>query len=471
MTKPIEAILIGAGQRGAESYAPYALQHPDQLRFVAVAEPDPGRRARFAAQHGIPPDRQCEFWEELLARPQFAEAVLVCTQDWQHTAPAMAAMQAGYHVLLEKPMATTADECRQLVRTSEETNRQLHICHVLRYTKHFQTMRKILQSGVLGEVIDVAHRENVGYFHMAHSYVRGNWRNSSQSSPMILAKCCHDFDILLWLLSELSQPGGPPARKCLRLSSAGSLAHFRPENAPPGAPQRCLEGCPASKSCLYYAPWIYLDLVPFWRSFTETATGFPAWATRTYLEKPWLIRGLAKIFPPLRQITEYRGWPLSVLTPDPTRENILKALQEGPYGRCVYHCDNDVVDHQTVLMEFEGGLPVTLTMHGHSHIEYRTTRIEGTRARLLAEFGNGGSFIQIDEHHNDRTTRYNTSPSGSSGHGGGDHALMKAFVDSIRGRGEGAFTMARAALTSHLMAFAAEEARLNGGVVEAEAFE
>lgn len=460
MPKPIEAILIGAGQRGAEAYAPYALQHPERLRFVAVAEPDPVRRARFAAQHAIPLERQFPSWEELLAQPQMGEAALICTQDWQHTGPALAALQAGYHVLLEKPMATTAAECRQLVAASESTGRQLHICHVLRYTRHFQKMREIIQSGALGRVIDVAHRENVSFWHMAHSYVRGNWRDSSQSSPMILAKCCHDLDILPWLLG----------RSCVRLSSTGALTHFRAENAPPGAPLRCTDGCPASQDCIYYAPWVYQEMIPFWRSFAETASGFNAAAVHTYLDHPDAFRALAKVIPALRQAANYRGWPLTVLANDPTPQAIDQALREGPYGRCVYHCDNNVVDHQVVLMQFEDDISVTLTMHGHSHIEYRTTRIEGTRGRLLAEFGNGGSWIEVADHRTERHTRYDTSAAAGEGHGGGDHILLGAFLDSIQGRSEQTRSTAREALASHLMAFSAEAARLNGCVMEASTF-
>ena len=458
MSKPIEAILIGAGQRGADSYGPYALRYPDQLRFVAVAEPDPARRERFSRQHGIPTGRQYTSWEELLALPPLGEAALICTQDWQHTAPALAAMQAGYHVLLEKPMATTLEECIQLVQASEASGQQLHICHLLRYTRHFTKMREIIQSGVLGQIVDVAHRENVAYWHMAHSYVRGNWRKAEETSPMILAKCCHDLDILLWLLD----------RDCLRLSSSGALTHFRSENAPPGAPARCLDGCPASERCLYYAPWIYQSLTPIWRSVAETASGVTRAATRAYLEQPELIRALSKAVPMLRQITEYRGLPVSAVVPDPTPEAVEQALREGPYGRCVYHCDNNVVDHQVVLMEFEGSLPVTLSMHGHSHVSLRSTRIEGTRGMLQAELGNGGSWITVAEHRSDRHMRYDTTAIDLNGHGGGDFALLQGFLESIQGSGEHARTTARQSLASHRMAFAAEQARLEHSVIALE---
>ncbi len=460
MNKPIQAILIGAGQRGMHSYAPYALQHPGEIQFVAVAEPDSGRRARFAALHNIPAEYQFESWEPLLAKPQLGQAALICTQDQQHTAPALAALQAGYDVLLEKPMATTLAECQQLVKSAEATGRQLHICHVLRFTQHFAQLRAVIQSGVLGQIVNVSHRENVAWWHMAHSYVRGHWRNTAESSPMILAKCCHDLDILIWLLDD----------RCESLSSVGGLLHFRPENAPTGAPQRCLDGCPAAQTCPYFAPAIYVDHIPLWRGLASSASGFERWAVQAQLRAPDLVRTLSKAAPVLRQLSDYRGWPSSVVVEDATPENLLAALRTGPYGRCVYHCDNDVVDHQVVAMQFEGGPSVTLTMHGHSHEEGRYTLIEGSRARLIAEFKMGGSWIEVNEHASDRKTRLDTHTT-ASGHGGGDMGLMAGFVRALRTKDDSAaLTSGRRSLESHLMAFAAEEARLKQTVVRMESY-
>jgi predicted dehydrogenase len=384
-----------------------------------------------------------------------AQAALVCTQDQQHTAPALAALRAGYEVLLEKPMATTQEDCLTLVKTAEECGRQLHICHVLRYTPHYQRMRQIVQSGELGQVVNVSHRENVSYWHMAHSFVRGNWSNSTKSSPMILAKCCHDFDILLWVLG----------RSCQCLSSTGSLIHFRAENAPPGAPKYCLDGCPSAKTCPYYAPFVYHDLTPLWRSFVATSSGFPRWMVQLHLRAPWLVKALSLFIPLLRQVSDYRGWPLSVVTSQPSKENILEALRKGPYGRCVYHCDNNVVDHQVVLMQFEGNISVTLTMQGHSHIEYRTTRIEGSQATLLGEFGLGGTWLEIRHHRSGKRERIRTGGETGQSHGGGDEALVSAFIQNLRMGGSQVLTLGRQALESHLLAFIAERARLEGRTI------
>ncbi len=456
MSHPIQAILVGAGQRGLEAYGPYALHNPDQIQFVAVAEPDPERRKRFAAQHHISPEYQFETWQPLLALPRLGTAALVCTQDQMHTAPAIAAMKAGYHVLLEKPMATTLEECQQLVATSEETDRQLHICHVLRYTEHFRQLKKVMDSHVLGDIVNISHRENVAWWHMAHSFVRGNWRNTALSAPMILAKCCHDLDILVWLLEDRPEI----------LSSVGSLIHYRPENAPQGATQRCLDGCPAASTCRYYAPFIYIDHIPLLRGIADTGRGLAGWTARQALKNPRLLQALSKIIPDLKMVVNYRGWPSSAVTNDPSPENLLVALQDGPYGRCVYFCDNDVVDHQVVSMKFERGTSVTLTMHGHSHLEGRTTRIEGSNATLLSAFSHGGSWIEVNEHASDRCTRYDTTATLKSGHGGGDFGLMAGFIRALQTGGEYvAMTSARTSLESHLMAFAAEAARLKGETV------
>jgi predicted dehydrogenase len=415
MAQPVTAVLVGAGNRGTYAYAPYALEYPDELRFVAVAEPHPVRRERFARAHNIPPERQFNTWEELLAQGQIADVLFNMTQDQTHYPSTIAALKAGYDVLLEKPMATRLEHVVDLVQTAERLGRLLQICHVLRYTAIFSALHEILASGRLGDIVTVEHRENVVYWHMAHSFVRGNWRNVATSSPMILAKCCHDFDILYWNL-------GRPAK---RLQSFGSLIHFRPENAPAGATPRCTDGCPV-EDCPFDARRIYLNM-------------------------------------------DYHDWPVSVITEDTgSAEARRQALATGPYGRCVYRCDNDVVDHQTVNMEFAGGTSVVLFMHGHSHEEARTMRYDGTQATLRAKFDYRNGWIEIHDHRTNRREEI-LLPAGPSGHGGGDFGIARAFVRAVRGLGQ-PLTTARESLESHLMAFAAEESRLNGTVVDMDDF-
>jgi len=479
MSQPIEAVLVGAGNRGADAYGAYALAHPDEIRFLAVAEPHDVRRARFAQAHAISPERQFRTWEDLLAQGQIANAALVCTLDRLHVAPALAALEAGYDVLLEKPMATTLADCVRLVQAAERTGRLLQICHVLRYTAFFSTLHDIVTSGRLGRVITVEHRENVTYWHMAHSYVRGHWRNSKIESPMIMAKCCHDLDVLYWNL-------GP----CQRLSSVGSLTHYRPENAPPDAPERCTDGCPAAGDCPWYAPRLYLDLVPLMHIARHSPVALERLGAALVLDRPKLA-DVARRIPSLNAALDYRGWPISVISEDTSPQARWRALETGPYGRCVYHCDNDVVDHQVITMEFESGASGVLVMHGHSHREGRTMRYDGTRATLLGQYYPDEQEIQIYDHLTGQVEiiRPALGPIGATGHGGGDAGLMAAFVRAVHDRstaltaagsavseaalttsGSSALTTSRGALESHLMAFAAEEAREDKTVVYMDEF-
>jgi predicted dehydrogenase len=398
--------MLGAGGRGFYAYGNWILDHPDEIQVVAVAELDPERRARFAEAHGLPPERVFADHHELFAQGQLADALINTTMDRQHVETTLGALQAGYDVLLEKPMATTPHDCVRLVRASESAGKMLHICHVMRYSPFYVTLYETLRSGAVGEVMTVDHRENVAFWHQAHSFVRGNWGNSARSAPMILAKSCHDMDVLFWLLD----------RPVLKLTSFGALTHFRPEQAPEGAPKRCTDGCPHWESCPYYAPRIYLR--------------------------------------------DHSGWPISAISLNLSYEARIKALHSGPYGRCVYHCDNDVVDHMTIQMLFEGDVTVTFTMHAFSHENCRTLRYDGTKASLRGHGGKGELRL-----HDFRTMKEREIqiPSVEGGHGGGDAGLMTAFVQALRGEGTALHTSARDSLESHLMAFAAEESRLNGG--------
>lgn len=416
--------MIGAGNRATWSYGPYALQHPDEIQFIAVAEPDAERRARFASYHDIPPEMQFASWEELVARPQLARAAINCTQDRTHHASTLALLRAGYDVLLEKPIAPTRAECVELVETAERLGRTLQICHVLRFTAFFSALYDVVTSGRLGRIITIDHRENVSYWHMSHSFVRGNWRNEARATPMILAKCCHDLDILVWVMQQ----------RVKRLSSFGALTHYRPESAPVGAPARCTDGCPIEASCPWYAPRLYdADI-----------------HRRSQLE-PFRPHGFMLTAADMFNTSPEERW---------------EKLKTSPYGRCVYHCDNDVVDHQTLNLEFEDGATCTFTMHGHSDREGRTLRWDGTRATLYGDFSDGRPHtLRIVEHGSAREEVIQPSADGS-GHGGGDFGLMRDFVKALRGEATKHQTTARVSLESHLLAFAAEEARLTRRVVE-----
>lgn len=460
--KPISAIMIGAGDRGKDVYGQYALEHPDDIRFVAVAEPDPFRREAFARGHGLEPAHVHATWESLLERPQLADAAFICTQDKMHTGPALSAMDQGYHVMLEKPMAPTASECRQLVETAESRGLNLQIGYVMRYSPFFKKVHQAIHSGSLGELICLSQRENVSYWHMAHSFVRGNWRDSQESTPMILAKCCHDMDLLHWL-------AGAPAR---RISSVGSLSHFRPDKAPEGAPERCAAGCPHEPECIFSAIDIYVRLTPLLRLGMMSGS----WPYRTLaqmLERyPGPMESVARFVPPLRRYTDYSGWPVRVMATDYTREGRMRAVQDpaNPYGRCVYYCDNDVVDHQHVDIEFANDVTATLIMHGHSYAEGRTLRVDGSEATLTGEMYLHRQRLTLFDK---RSGRQKDLLAGGldlddDGHGGGDDGLMEAFVSMMRGEGGMAVADARGSLESHLMAFAAEQSRVEGRVIVIE---
>lgn len=462
-TGPVTAIVIGAGDRGKDVYGQYALEHPDDVRFLAVAEPQQFRRETFARQHEIPPERRYTSWESLLTQPQMADVAFICTQDQLHTAPALAALEQGYHVMLEKPMAPTAAECHQLVETAQARDRHLQIGYVLRYAPFFQTLHQVISAGELGEIICLSQRENVSYYHMAHSFVRGNWRSSQQSNPMILAKCCHDLDLLHWLVGS----------RASQISSFGNLLHFRPDKAPAGAPERCADNCPHEADCIFSAIDIYVRLRPIIRigqmSDTRTLTLLADLMERY----PRQMEQLARIVPSLKQYTDYSGWPVRVMTTDYTREGRMRAVAdpENPYGRCVYHCDNDVVDHQHVNIAFENGVTATLIMHGHSYAEGRTLRIDGSKATLKGHLNWHGSRLELFDKRTGRGRLLFDEKLSLDNvqHGGGDAGLMRAFVALIQGSGEQqASADAQGSLESHLMAFAAEKSRLEGRSISME---
>src|SRR5690242_11183163 len=307
---PVSMIVVGAGQRGA-GYAGWALRNPDRAAVVAVAEPNEARRTRLAAEHGITAGNTAADWRELAGRGRFADAVLICTQDRMHVEPAEAFAALGYHILLEKPMAPNEAGCRRIVAAVEQAGVMLAVGHVMRYTPYTRAVKYIADSGELGDIMSVQHLEPVGFWHHAHSYVRGNWRRSDLATSMLMAKSCHDLDWLQYILG----------RAPLRVSSFGSLTHFTAANRPAGAADRCV-ACSVEARCPYSAPRLYRGL---------------------------LDRG------------EHR-WPLSVVIDDFSSQALEEALRSGPYGRCVYACDNDALDHQIVALEFPGAITATFTM-------------------------------------------------------------------------------------------------------------
>lgn len=466
MKKLITAILIGAGNRGMDVYGNFALKFPDKLKFVAVAEPIQFRKEKFAQLHEIPLKRTYNSWEEVLSEKKFADVAFVCTQDKMHVEPTLKALEKGYNVLLEKPMAHTLEGCIKIVKKVEETNKILGISHVLRYTNFFLTVKDTILKGRLGKIVNISHRENVSWYHMAHSFVRGNWRNVDLSSPMILQKCCHDLDLLFWMVGVKSK----------KISSFGGLKHFTPSNAPKNSPNYCVEGCPIEKTCLYYAPRIYIDIVPIIQ-ILEKSNQFTFKVLANLRKKHIrLLTTLSKLIKLLQRLRYWREWPVEPLYSGRSEEAIedysdetkVEILRTSPYGRCVYKCDNDVVDHQVVNIEFENNATANLIMHGFSEREGRTLRIDGTKATLIGEFFDSGQEIKLFDHFSgtEKVIFSHKLTIDSSGHGGGDFALVNAFLETLHDNKSQPLTNAYESLESHLMAFAANESRLRAKVID-----
>lgn len=355
-------------------------------------------------------------WPELLARQDLdVDAVVIATPDRQHTEPALATIARGLPLLLEKPMAPTEAEATRIVEAAEQGGVLVCVAHVLRYSAYTQTVLGLIDAGAVGDIVSIDHLEPVGWWHQAHSFVRGNWRREDQSSPMLLAKCCHDVD---WLSALIRRPA-------LRVSSFGSLSHFTPANKPEGAAARCLD-CDVESHCPYSARRIYF----------------------AHVDEPAAQR-----------------WPLSILTEDVTEAGVTRALREAPYGRCVYDCDNDVVDHQVVSIEYAGGVTASLTMTAFTPMAFRKTRIFGTRGTLE---GDGYTVSVFDFLTGRTTTQQVVDPQDAEageGHLGADAALTAAFLAAVRDRRpELVLTTPGESLATHQIVWAAERARHRGQV-------
>ncbi|MBD3195296.1 MAG: gfo/Idh/MocA family oxidoreductase [Candidatus Lokiarchaeota archaeon] len=455
----ITAVLVGAGARGKDAYGKWALKNKDKIRFVAVAEPIQERREIFANEWNIPIEYQFSTWVKLLNDKvgTIADACLVCTQDQMHTAPALKALELGYHVLLEKPMATSEENCKKLVQKSEEMNKQLRICHVARYTTLFSKIKEAIKDGLIGQIINIEHSENVAYWHFPHGYVRGTWRRASESSPVILAKTCHDLDLLYWLVESKSK----------FVHSFGELTHYKPENTPKGAPDRCIEGCPIAEDCPWYSPRLYLHGKPIIRIMKRSKKRRLRFFAELLLNHRTFLKYLSYLVKPLKKLLEWKRWPATVITEDLSYEGKMKALKEGPWGRCVYKCDNDVPDHQIVSIQFENGVTASMTMHGHSFLDGRWIRISGSKGTLMGKFTYGGEKLVYHDHRYVKDKVLWEMDITFEAHSDGDAGLMESFVSSLlnEDKQKEALTSARESLESHIMGFAAEKSRLEKIVV------
>lgn len=411
MSWPVTVAVLGTGSRGSV-YAGFAERHPERARVVAVADPRTGRRDALADRHEVTAGGRFADWRELAGRPRLADAVVIATPDREHVGPARRFAELGYHVLLEKPIAPAAAECVELVEAVEKTGVILAVGHVMRYTAYTDAVRDTVAAGRVGQITGIDHVEPVGWWHFAHSYVRGNWRREDQAGPSILTKCCHDMDWLRYIVG----------RRARRVSSSGGLRHFRAANRPAGAADRCLD-CTIERDCPYSAVRLYLGCL-----------------------------GDRK----------RERWPLSVVTTDLTEDGVREALRDGPYGRCVYACDNDVADHQVTAIEFDGGVTATLTMSAFTPAARRMTRIMGTHGYLDGD-GTSATLTDFVTGRSEQLAIPPVSEDVAGGHAGGDYGLMRAFTEAIATGDQSAIRSSPGeSLESHLMAFAAEQSRSSG---------
>lgn len=419
--KKLTASIIGYGNRGS-TYAKFALEHPDKIEVVAVVEPQPAKKLEIKANHGLSDDVIFDNWSEFTKLPKMSDFVIISNQDGMHHQTALACIEKGYDILLEKPIAQTARQCKEITEAAEKKGVKILVCHVLRYTPFYCMLKDIIDSGAIGDVMSIDSIEGVGNIHQSHSFVRGNWGNSEKSSPMILAKSCHDTDIIQWLIGK----------KCKKVHSFGSLSFFNKAHKPEGSPDYCVKGCPAADECPYNAIKLYYD--------DKDNVWFRSVAAKT--------------------------------TENPSDDEVMKAITDGPYGRCVFSCDNDVVDHQVVNMEFEGGCTVAFSMNAFA-IEGRRIKIFGTKGEISGYMERG--IIDVHTFSDGKTKKYDMSETDgdtSSGHSGGDDGIMNALTDYFNGeRVSKSVCDIRTSYLNHIIAFAAEKSRLSGEVVLIDEFE
>ncbi|MDU6263444.1 MAG: Gfo/Idh/MocA family oxidoreductase [Anaerocolumna aminovalerica] len=402
----MKVIILGAGGRG-RNYTRFCRQYGAEI--VGIADPDTKKLEKLAMDFNISEDKLFHDWAEIMAKEKFADAVINATPDKVHYVSTMEALEKGYHVLLEKPMSDNEQECINMVEKAEKKNVILMVCHVLRYAPFFEKLKEIIDEERIGQLVNIEMTENCAYWHFVHSYVRGVFRNETISSPFILAKSCHDLDLIGYLTGK----------KCLSVVSEGNLKYYRKENAPEGAPDYCLDGCPHETTCPYFAP-------------------------RLYLKQISLV-----------------GWPTQTISADTSFAARYEALKNGQYGRCVFHCDNDVCDHQTAIFNMEDGLIASFNMTGFSSENTRTLRFYGTKGDIRGHLERGELevFDFLTKEKEVIKIQYETI---QSGHGGGDLRLLYDFLDGVDKKGTNLKTLARLSLQSHLMAFAAERSRKEG---------
>lgn len=416
MTNKIVTVsIIGLGGRGGEAYGRYLIKQKDKFKITHICDINPVRLHKYGEAFDVPQENRFDD-EDKFFEKKLSDVLFITTQDRMHVRMAKKALNLGYDIVLEKPISDDVEELRELSRLAHEKQRKIMVCHVLRYTVTMRKLKEILNSGAIGKLVSIDHIENVVYWHEAHSYVRGNWRNRALATPMIMAKCCHDLDLLQDFVGS----------KCKSVASMGSLAYFKPEFKPEGSADRCVN-CKYVDTCTYSAKKIYIEM---WHNVGEPINTFP-----------------------FNLITD--AYPT-------TEEALREAITVSPYGRCVFACDNDVVDNQTVIMQFENGITATLKMEAFVKNGGRDIRFFGTEGEL--ELREGEGTITLKKYHEaDTVWKINELTDDLEGHGGGDHRMIDELYEIMMGNEPKVATSIDESIESHYMALAAEESRLKGG--------
>ena len=409
----LKIALIGAGQRGM-IYAKYAFERM-KIEVVAIVDPKEEKRKVAAEAFQLAPEMIFDNVDLFFAAGKLADAVIIASMDRDHYTQTIKALELGYNILLEKPISPDPKECLLIQQKAHECKRNVVVCHVLRYTNFFAAIKQIIDSGELGKVITIQHAENVGNFHMAHSFVRGNWRNSEESSPIIMQKSCHDLDILVWLVGSGAE----------KISSFGNLQYFCRENAPEGSAERCLE-CKYAPECRFDVRKAYLPMAG--------------------------------------------EWPATVVSEDQTEVGLLKSLETSPYGRCVYKCDNNVCDNQVTNIVFKNGVTATFHLSGLSNKMHRSIKVMCENGDIYGDDSN--NTIKVTKYSsNSKYTgeeRIINVESAEGFHGGGDYGLMNDFIQEMIEEKNESRSSIDDSIESHIMAYAAEEARLTNQVIDIE---
>lgn len=418
MRQPLRAVIVGAGNRSV-TYASYALSHPDRLQIVAVVDPDEHRRARLSELHRVPPERCFVDLDDLLAAGDIAEVAINGTMDEFHVQTSIPLLAAGYDVLLEKPIGISKEEVMELLSAARAHSRKVMICHVLRYAPFYAEIRKRIAEGEVGDILNIQTGEHVSYHHMSAAFVRGKWSNKEAcGSSMLMAKCCHDMDLITWLKS-----GVPP----VRVTSSGGIGFFRSDKAPIGSGTRCVTDCRIEADCVYSAKKHYVE---------QNMWGVYVWRS------------------------------IEHLGPSLTVEQKLESLRtDNPYGRCVWKCDNDAVDHQSVVIEFADGSTATHNLIGNTARPCRTIHIIGTKGEISGVMEDGFFTVRRPDprpghEYSEEQVQLNVS---MDMHGGGDLRLIEDFISYHRGEAPSLSTTSlEDSIHGHLVGFGADLAMEQG---------